>query len=426
MQIIKKFFAFLFILLLLLIGLTYWSVSETEKEFETCKLLRPKPSENIDFRNYDSVLLEPSTLYRANAVKKLMQGRNYRKTWASPVKIPVVFLDTLKGGMRIVKEGGGHQTQSLRLRSADGTLYSLRSVTKNPAPLVPGIARTLGLQNIIIDGISAQHPYGALLAASLADAAGVLHTHPWMIFIPQQEFLGKYNKDYGNRLFLLEYETEGKKNWTGYKDVKEILDTDNLQELKEEGANVSIDEHALVRARLFDLLIGDWDRHAKQWGWVVQQEGERYTAIPLPGDRDNAFFDIDGIIPAIMTSRYLNPLVRPFDEDIDYMPGLVYPFDVYFLKKTPESVFVEEAEKLQQNLSDEKIRKAFEAWPDSIYELNGKEIEKKIKSRRDDLVKYAREFKKVIEEKKLLSEPLKGSEDLKLSAGLQQCFECGG
>lgn len=426
MSILKKFLLSLLILLLLLIGLTYWSVSGTEKEFETCKVIQPKPSENMDFHNYDSVVLEPSTLYEANAIKKLMQGENYRKSWAAPVKVPVVFLDTLKGGMQIVKEGGGHQTQSLRLKSENGTLYSLRSVTKNPAPLVPDIARKLGLENIIIDGISAQHPYGALLAASLADAAGILHTHPWMIFVPKQDFLGKYNKEYGNRLFLLEYETEGEKNWTSFKNVEEIIDTDDLQELRQkEGSKVSVDEHALVRARLLDLLIGDWDRHAKQWGWVVQKEDDHSRAIPLPGDRDNAFFDIDGIIPSIMTSRYLNPLVRPFDEDIDYMPGLVYPFDVYFLKKTPESVFVEEAKKLQQRLSDEKIRQAFKAWPTSIYRFNGKEIESKIRSRRDDLVKYAQQFKRVLDEKEFLDEPLKGSEDLHLGQGLQHCFTCG-
>jgi hypothetical protein len=70
----------------------------------------------------------------------------------------------------------------------------------------------------------------------------------------------------GTGFFLLEYETEGEENWTSYDNVREILDTDDLQELKAEvGKKLKIDRNSLVRARLFDLLIGDWDRHAKQW-----------------------------------------------------------------------------------------------------------------------------------------------------------------
>src|SRR5690606_34569363 len=135
-------------------------------------------------------------------------------------------------------------------------------------PLVPEFARTPGIENRVIDGVSAQHPYATLAVAALADEVGVLHTNPQIVFVPEQSSLNKYNKKYGNRLYLLEYETKGKKNWTTYKNVDEIIDTDNLQKLKmKHGNKVSVDKRTLVRARIFDLLIGDWDRHAKQWGW---------------------------------------------------------------------------------------------------------------------------------------------------------------
>src|SRR5690606_21175535 len=168
----------------------------------------------------------------------------------------------------------------------------------------------------------------------LAKYANVLSTHPKVVFIPKQETLGDtYNEKYGNRLFLLEYETESDTNWTALKDVQSIVETDDLQELKQElKDSVFIDERQLVRARLFDLIIGDWDRHAKQWGWVLQKSDGGYKAIPLPGDRDNAFFRIDGVIPAIISNKNVEPLVRPFEKEIDYLPGLVYPFDIYFLK----------------------------------------------------------------------------------------------
>lgn len=422
----KKIFFIFLIFLVVIIGLVYLSVSETGETFKTAEVLNIDDVENTDFSQFDSVLVATSTLYEASELKKLIQGENFREAWTVPVKVPVVYLDTLLGGMEIVQKGGGTQTQSLRLKSPDGVLYSLRSVNKNPASQVPEFVRTLGLENVVIDGISASHPFAAVLVASLAEAAGVLHTHPKPVFIPKQDFLGKYNEEFGNRLYLLEYETESEENFTSLKNVKNILDTKDLQKLKDEvGEKLSIDEAAMVRTRLFDLLIGDWDRHAKQYGWVVQEtQQERYKAIPLPGDRDNAFFTIDGIIPEIVTRPSIEPMVRPFEEEIDYMPGLVYPNDIYFLYFTPEEIFIQEARNLQKLLTDEKIDEAFKVWPREFTNLHGKEIAAKIKSRRENLVEYAREFKKEISKRELLNEPLKNSEDINISPELIKCFEC--
>ena len=422
----KKILWIILLVFLFLISLVYISVSGNEKEFETANIKEFKDLEQIDFSKHDSVLVAASSLYEGNILKGIIQGENYREAWSAPMKVPVVFLDTLFGGMMIVKEGGGSQTHSLRLEGPDGVLYSLRSVNKDPASHVPEIARSLGLENIVIDAISASHPYGAILSASLSEAAGVLHTHPRLVFIPKQDFLGKeYNEKYGNRLFLLEYETEGKENWTDIEQVVEILDTKHLQEWKQKyGSSLKIDEGALVRARLFDLLIGDWDRHAEQWGWVVQKKARRFKAYPLAGDRDNAFFNISGMIPEIISNKNIEPMVRPFEKEIDYLPGLIYPHDVYFLRYTPEKIFIEEAQKLQELLSDEALDSAFKVWPDNIYALDGEEIKDKIKSRRDNLVETARNFHRIISEKPLLSEPLKGSEDIDISPQLMQCFEC--
>ncbi|APG59919.1 hypothetical protein [Christiangramia salexigens] len=421
----KKILVFFLIIIVVFIGLVYLSVRGNDKEFETCKILNIEDVENIDFHDYDSVLVAANNLYKGGMVKELMQGSNYREAWSTPVKVPVVFLDTLKGGMKILEEGGGKQTHSLKLESKDKITYTLRSITKDPKKLIPDIAKTLGLENIIVDGVSAQHPYGAILAAKLADIAGVLHTHPRVVFIPKQERLGEFNDKYGNRLYLLEFETESEENWTDFPDVKEIIETDDLQELRQKyGQKVSINRSALVRIRLFDLLIGDWDRHSEQWGWIIQKENDNFVATPIAGDRDNAFFNPDGVIPSIVTNKNVKPLIRPFEKDIDHMKGLVYPFDIYFLYNTPERIFIEQANNLQDLMTDEKIDEAFAVWPKEIRDLNQSEISAKIKARRDKLVKYARSFHQVIENSELLKEPLKGSDDLDLEPGLLKCFEC--
>jgi len=423
---LKTAFKILIIIILLFIGLLYWSVSSTIETFGRCRLLSPKNMATVDFKLYDSVLIAPSTNYKSNVVKNFMQGKQYRDAWSNPVAVRILFLDTLLGGgVKIMREGGGNQTHSLKLKAPNGVEYSLRSVNKDGTPLIPDIAYTLGLENIVVDGISAQHPFAAILAAQLAQAAKIPHTHPKMVFLPKQEALGDYNQKYGNRLFLLEYESDSWVNWTSYKNISEIRDTEDLQQLKyEHDSTVHIDKSRLIRARLFDFLIGDWDRHAKQWGWAVQKTDSTYVALPIPGDRDNAFFNSNGVIPSILGHPSIIPTLRSFDDDIDFMEGLVYPFDRYFLINTPESEFTSEAKALQKLLTNDVIDNALKVWPKSIVQLNGTEITRKIKHRREDLVKYAQQFKAEIDKQGVLTSVLRGSEDNVFNERLLKCFEC--
>lgn len=417
----KKFFFFILFCLIVFFGLTYWSLSVGPSEIYISKIVEPEAITSEGSQNTEKVKVSATNQYSANGLKRFMQGVNYRKAWETPVTAEIFYLDSFE----ILDEGGGNQTISLDILGPEGALYSLRSVNKDPTPLIPKVAKVLKLENIVRDGISAQHPYGALLAASLAEHAGLLHTHPKIVYVPEQKKLQKFSKPYGNRLHLLEYETEGDYNWTPYKNVVKIVETDELQEMKTElGKRLQIDTKKLIRARLFDLLIGDWDRHAKQWGWVLQQQEDQLVAIPLPGDRDNAFFRIDGVIPTILTNELVQPMVRPFEKDLDHIQGYVYPFDLYFLKNVSEKIFIEEAKALQESLTDEKMAAAMQQWPRELQQLNGDEILEKLISRRDKLQEYAIDFREEIERLDYPEVPLKGSEDLELPAHLKKCFEC--
>lgn len=421
----KKIGVALGIIILIFVLFTYISIFSTNKEKSISVVQNKEDLKSNDFFHYDSVLVAPSTLYEANAIKNIMQGEQYRGAWSTPIPFKVLNLDTLLGGMKILKEGGGQQTHSLKLESEEGFIYSLRSINKDPEPLVPEWAKTMGLENIIVDGISAQHPYAAIVVARLAEKSKILHTDPKAVFLPKQSSLGNYNEVYGNKIYMLEHETDGGTNWTSYKNVEDILDTEDLQELKMElGTSLRINTSALIRARLFDIIIGDWDRHSKQWGWVIVQEQNNYEAIPLPGDRDNAFFSIEGILPTLISNKLILPDLQSFEEDIDYVPGLVMPFDIYFLKNIPREDFIKEAQKLQGLLTNSVIDESFKVWPKVIYELDGETIINSIRSRRDMLPQIAKEFYDIINKMDYLDEPLKGSEDLELPSHLIGCFDC--
>jgi len=424
---VKKVILVIGILVLIFAALTYWSLSSTSKTFDTCEILGISDIDEIDFKKFDSVLVAASTLYEANGIKSVMQGEQYRQAWSTPLKVPILYLNEMKENVKIIKEGGGQQTHSLKLQQDDATLMTLRSVSKDPSPLVPKLAKTLGIENIIVDGISAQHPYAALVVAELSNKADILNTRPQLVFVPKQKLLSNYNQKYGNRLFLLEYETEGNANWLELNGVNSLIDTDNLQELKIKNPNnVKLDVESLVRARLFDLVIGDWDRHAKQWGWAIKNQGEDMTAIPLPCDRDNAFFNLEGVLPTLISNNTFLPEVQSFEKEIDFLSGLISSFDVYFMKDIPQSTFEQEAKQLQLLLTDEAIESSFSVWPKAIFNLDGKELIAKIKSRRNDLVDYAILFHKELLKSEELTKSLKGSEEVKMTKAEMKCFNCSG
>ena len=80
---------------------------------------------------------------------------------------------------------------------------------------------------------------------------------------------------------------------------------------------------------------------------------------------------------------------------MDFISGLAFNarhFDRHFLAELNEESYIETAKYLQSVITDEVIAEALGRWPEAIYAKDGKEIEAKLKSRRKDLVKYAKDF----------------------------------
>ena len=361
--------------------------------------IEPDAPEKV-VRGVDSVTLRATDMYEAGRYRRFLHGRKYRDAWAAPVTVPVAWLDTLRGGLTPDDKGGGFQTLSLDLVDTAGYVYTIRSVTKNPYKLVKPWMRTLGIDNLVIDGIAAGHPYGAMVIPALSDAAGVKHFNPTLYYVPAQPRLDSFNDQFGDRLFWLEIEPE--------EDVPDAMgmptadDFDDSEKVLEKWRDDPDEERpnlrALVRARVFDLWLGDWDRHDGQWGWIQYDVGDgEHEYYPVPNDRDNVFYGIDGFYPALV--RTFEKRLQPFGpriKDVDGLTSNSAYFDYTFLYEVPEEVFVEEARSLQAALTDEVIERSMRVWPQTVYEHDGDRIVGDLKARRADLVDYAREFHRVI------------------------------
>ena len=358
----------------------------------------------------DSVTLRLTDMYAVGRLRRPLFGRRYRAAWAAPVTMPVADLTRLHGGLTPDDRGGGFQTRSLDVVADDGTVYTIRSVAKDPSRLIKPWMRLFGLRNLVIDGISAGHPYGAMVVPGLSDAAGVAHFDPRLVFLPRQPALDTLNDDFGGGVYWLEYEPEDHVpeamariaglDGRGFK-VEDFDDSEKvLEKWREDSLGHQPDLRALVRARVFDLWLGDWDRHDGQWGWIQYEDGDVHRYHPVAGDRDNVFYGLDGMSAGFV--RLFEKRLQRFGPRIKNVDGLTSNsgyFDYEFLYGVPEAVFVEEAASLQRVLTDEVIDEALRAWPPAIYALDGERIGADLKTRRGDLVEYAREFHRVIRQR---------------------------
>jgi len=379
-----------------------------KKKKEKDEVVAPAvPKARPNFRDSTVTVAINPAYNKHNGFHDWLLGEHYRKEWATPVKFRVLDLAREKGGLVPYKTGGGKQTASLKVRNEAGHNFTLRGIDKDPAAVLPEALRTGFAKDILQDQISAQHPYASFVLPPLGTAAGILHTNPEPVYIPQDPLLGQYYGAFSNLPAALEEDAkDDQSNVASLGNAKNLVSTDKMLERLLEDNDNRIDQRAFARSRLFDMWIGDWDRHEDQWRWaeVKTKDGDRhFTAVPE--DRDIAFFKGDGVLPFLVSRKFAVRNFQNFGYDYADYKGLnqtALSNDRTFLAGVTREQWVAEAQYMKEHLTDEVIEKAFkERWPKEIYDLHAKEIIAKLKSRRDLLPdvagKYANVVAKIVE-----------------------------
>ena len=385
-------------------NLTFYQGGDTNKliELHACTIApRPTKEEQVspeiaqqDFPPRYEVIA--TDIYATSKAGESWLGSNYRAEWSAKVQAKTLLLDTIYGGLTPIKKGGGFQTKSLRLEDSEGHQYTMRSVGKFSEKLVPPALRNTFVQGLIQDGISASHPYGALAIPKLADAAGVYHTNPELVFVPAQAGLGIYNDEFGNQPYIFEERPQGDAtDIASFGNSKKIFSTLDVIEKIEKDEDHVVDQDQVLRSRLFDIWLADWDRHEDQWRWASFKDGGKTLYRPIPRDRDQVFFKLNGIISWLIKRPYFKPNFQAFAGEINSIDGLNFNarhFDRTFLNQKSRADFIATAHSLQALLTDEIIEAALHDLPPEIYDLSGEEITSILKIRRQNLVQFANRF----------------------------------
>jgi len=347
---------------------------------------------------------------------KTIWGERYRDVYAKKVKAPTVDLDTLFGGLKVVRKGGGHQSRSLRLVNKEGKEYVMRALRKSAEIYLQSMAfkdqyvvgefEDTFTEGLLEDFYTGAHPYAPFTVGVLSDAIGIYHTNPKLYYIPKQKAIKGYDDEFGDELYMIEERTDsghGDQKSFGYSNTMESTD-DVLKKLRTD-EKYQIDKAAYLKARLFDMMIGDWDRHTDQWRWArfKDKENDKVVYRPVPRDRDQAF-SIMGDGPLMKLLTRIIPgltLMEGFTEEIRSVKGFngspkTFALDMVILPETSAELWKEQAKYIQENITEQVIDEAFKEFPKEVQGETISRIKRVLLARKSHLQETAEAYYRVV------------------------------
>ncbi|HEX2080166.1 MAG TPA: hypothetical protein VHG08_20865 [Longimicrobium sp.] len=347
----------------------------------TCALPRPGPPRAAPPpAGAREATVVVSERYRAGAIRRFLLGGGYREVWATPVRVEVLDV----AGLAPMRRGGSGQTHGLHLRDAQGRHWVFRATDKDQARRLGGLERAL-LGRFRQDQVGAMHPAAAVVAGALQESAGVLNAPPRLVVMPDAPQLDSFRVAFAGLPGTFEERPRA-----GFAGASRVLDTEEL--LRQEAP--VIDTAAYLRMRLVDVFLGDWDRHDGQVRWAWMERGGAGRWVPVPRDRDYAFADYRGVLPAL--ARGVDAKIVRFDGEYRDLAGLLAKaraLDVRFLCGVPPAAWDSTAAGLRRSLSDAAITAAVGRMPREYAARSAPRLTATLRARRDRLPDAARRFR---------------------------------
>jgi hypothetical protein len=344
--------------------------------------------------------VSPDSTKIAKGLSKVLYGDLNRATWTAEISVPYLDIHKEKGGLTPIKKGGGMQTISLRMLGGDGKQYTLRGIKKSPEFIIDKKLRGTVAQDLIYDGFAGSHPYASAVVPYISKEAGVYYSDSKLVYVPKDPILGEYLEEFGGLFCILEQRPDNDvSDQANFGNSEKVMSFIQMNEKIHSKQTHKIDPAFGARTRLFDMLIGDFDRHDDQWRWA-QIDTDSFTLYrPIPRDRDQAFFRGDGLGFYMTKWKWLLWYTQDFYGSAKDVIGLNQKgrhFDRSFLMEADRDVWIAQAEYIKANLSDQDIEDAVRKFPPEAFEIKGQDIIESLKIRRDELPSYAATYYKVL------------------------------
>ncbi|HTO73620.1 MAG TPA: hypothetical protein VMJ30_07370, partial [Gemmatimonadales bacterium] len=343
------------------------------------------------------VIQAPAPRYKADGIQRFFLGKDYRQLWYTPATIEVLDLAHFGGGLTPLGRTGGQETKGLRLGTKDGHQYFFRSIDKDPSLTLPEELRGTIANRVVQDQISSANPLAPVVVARLMDATSILHNSSLIVVMPDSPILGEYRSVFAGLMGILEERIGGSGPAAHWHGATEIINSDTLFDRADRSDDDQVDARAFLLARLFDMYIGDWDRHRDQWRWARYDDAVPRKWRPVPLDRDQAFVRFDGFLLGV--ARPSLPQLVNYGSKYANMAGQMWngrELDRRFLVGLTREVFDSVGKSLQAAMTDSVIDDAVHTLPPEHYAVEGATLTARLKARRDKLLDATREFYRLL------------------------------
>ena len=353
-----------------------------------------KISNTISQEN-DTSFLTTAGSYPAKFVKRLFFGAHYRKSWNASIHVPVLNMDTTKGGLSPYIRGNEQQTRSLKMYGKNDNTYTFRSVDKNATKdFGEDIIHAL-IARQLQDNVSMQHPYGGLVVSKLLDNTSILHVQPQLYILPNNNNLGKF-RSYAGLLGTLEVLPQNQKKVNkAFAEADNILHHHQLYKKLYENHQHKIDAKAYTKARVFDILVNDFGKHQDNWKWAGYESDTGTIYQPITRNRDLAFSLRDGIFPWIADREWLLESGEHFDytiKDVKSLMWLTRHPDRFLTNEMDQQDWLAASAYIKNKITASEIDSSILTLPKEIQSLSGETIVEKLKARVKDLDEYTRQY----------------------------------
>jgi hypothetical protein len=348
------------------------------------------PARSEDAPQRRTIVVGPS--YGKGALHRFFFGTDYRQLWTTPVSFEVLDLKKEAGGLSPVRRVGGQQTKGLALKGKDGKNYTFRGIEKDASHLLEADLQGTIVADLLQDQMAAQHPASEVIAREFLDAVSVPCPGWRMVALPDDPALGDFRKDFAGAVGAFgEYPSAVSATNPGFRGATEIIDHMELFKRLEAGQGDAADVRALLKARLVDIFMGDWDRHRKQWRWAKFPGSPLWQ--PIPEDRDQAFSRYEGYVLGRVRGR--DPRFQNLKSRYANVGGLTYngwEQDRRLFAGLSKDDFGETAVGLKSAITDAVIERAARAMPPEWFRIDGARLVADLKGRRDGLPEIALQY----------------------------------
>jgi hypothetical protein len=333
--------------------------------------------------------------YNTSAFHEWLWGKHYRKEWSTPVKVRYIDIDSAGGGLSPTRLGGGRQSTTLHLIGENDKQYVFRSIDKSYTGAMPEEFHGTWIEKLANDQVSTAHPYAAITIPPMISAAGLYHTIPEIVLVPDHKRLGEFREQFAGMLVLFEERAdEDQSDADHFGNTENAVGTTKMQEKVFGDNDHRVDQKWYTKTRLFDMFVGDWGRHEDQWRWATFDEGKKKIYRPIPRDRDQVYTMFDGKLMGFALSAAGTHLEN-FEgtvKDIGYYNFPARYLDRQYANELTKKDWLQLSYELQQLMTDSVIETGIKQLPAEVYPISGEEIIRKLKSRRDVLPQMAADY----------------------------------